>query len=103
MTRWELLHPQMTHDMLGYIPDWLDESDPDKARDQIDKNYRHGGGWFPMKGFTHQSNYELAYPGDPLLKPLALAKFRHEVVVFYPHSIVGIFQPDGSFDAARID
>jgi hypothetical protein len=105
MMVWELLHPNMTPEHLGFIPFWIREDDPDPAWKQIDKNYGHGGGWrhgnmnFRMRYKSHA----LHYPGDPDLYPLAQAKLRDELIVFYDHAIVAIIQPDRSFEVARID
>jgi len=100
---WELLHPNMKSHMLGYIPHWLNDDNPEGAVKQIDANYRHGGGWHSFKGFTLGKGMELTYPGDPPLKPLARAKLRDELVYFYDHSWVAVIQENGSFDVARID
>jgi hypothetical protein len=105
MMIWEMLHENMTPEHLGLIPFWINDDDPDPAWKQIDKNYGHGGGWrhgtmnFKMAKDTHV----LYYPGDPPLRPLAQAKMRDELVVFYDHAIVAIVQPDDSFEVARID
>lgn len=37
---------------LGYLPGFFDAADPRPARQQIDQNYGHGGGWRPMEGWT---------------------------------------------------
>jgi len=100
---WEFLHPRMTPEHLGFIPDWLDDRDPDGAAQQIHKNYGHGGGWQSAIGFELQEGGGLKYPGDPLLKPLAKSKLRDETIYFYDHSWVCVVQPDGKFDVARID
>ena len=70
MTKWELLHPQMTMDHLGYIPDFLSEHDSRPAAQQFDSNYAHGGGWNPEVGrgqWKMLDGHKLKYPGDPVL------------------------------------
>jgi len=47
--------------------------------------------------------HKLRYPGDPILAPLAQAKLRDELIVFYRHALVAIIQPDGSFEVSRVD
>lgn len=42
MMVWKMLHPRMTYEMLGLLPEFLTEHDPRPAREQFDKNYRHG-------------------------------------------------------------
>jgi hypothetical protein len=103
MMLWEKLHPEFKPEMLGFLPSFLSEDDPDPAREQIDKHYAHGGGWRSMTGFKVSPSKALLYPGDPALQPLAQTKLRDELIVFYDCEIVAIFQPDGSFDAARIN
>lgn len=89
---------------LGFIPSFLSEYDPRPAREQLDQNYAHGGGWSPMPGWQLQSDGEsLRYPGDPVLHPLAEAKLRDETIRFYDCAFVAIFQPDGSFEVDRLD
>lgn len=56
-----------------------------------------------FKGFTLADDNSLVYPGDPPVQPLAQAKLRHELVVFYPHSWVAVIQPDRSFEVCRMD
>jgi hypothetical protein len=97
------LHPRMTVEALGFLPDMLDENDPRPAREQLNDNYRHGGGWDPFPGFELNEDNSITYPGDPTLKPLAKAKLRDETILFYPFSGVMIQQPDRSFEICRMD
>jgi hypothetical protein len=100
----KFLHPRATADHVGMIPYWLDERNPKPARDQINDNYGHGGGWHSMTGFTMQPNDAvLHYPGDPPFRPIAVMQMRDETIYAYEHSIFAIVQPDGTFDAARLD
>ncbi len=103
MLVWKMLHPKMTMEMLGLIPEMLSEHDPRPAREQFDQNYRHGGGWSPMPGFERREGHVLKYPGDPPLQPLARTQLRSELIVFYEPEIVAIFQQDGSFEACRMN
>jgi len=104
MPVWIKRHPQATPDMLGFIPSFLSEEDLRPAREQLDQNYRHGGGWQPFTGFTMLPNGNLQYPGDPPVQVLAEATMNNkEVVRFYEHSWVAIVQPDGTFEVARMD
>lgn len=103
MIEFELLHPGMTHEALGHIPEFVDERNPQPAKTQLHNNYLHGGGWQPFKGFRLGADNSLSYPGDPTMKPLAQAKLRDETIVFYAHSWVAIIQPDRSFEVSRMD
>lgn len=96
---------------LGLIPSFLDANDPRKASEQIEDRYSFGGGWSPLAGFKMNPDRSLQYvsPGvpddeqDPPLQVLAEGKLRDETILFYRHAWVAIVQPDGSFEASRID
>jgi hypothetical protein len=103
MIQFEMLHPKMTQEHLGLLPGFLDESDPRSAREQFNENYAHGGGWNPFEGFKMLDGYALKYPGDPAHKPLAKAKFRDELILYYQYSWVVVMQPDGSWEVTRMD
>lgn len=100
--QWRMIHPKMTPEMLGWIPFFLSEDDPRPAREQFDENYRHGGGFRPLPGFT-MSAEALHYPEDPPFALLAETKLRDETIRFYNGSWVAIVQPDGSYEVARLD
>lgn len=102
MIHFELLHPLVTPAHLGYLPDFLSEDDPRPAREQFHANYQFGG-WQPFKGHELGPNNELHYPGDPPLIPLAQAKLRDELIVFYDCAWVAVIQPDRSFEVCRMD
>lgn len=97
--RWIKMHPDVD---LGHLPTFFIDSDPRPAREQIEERYEHGGGWIPQDGFTMENNI-LRYPKDPPYRPLAMARLRDEVLIFYPYSFLAIVQPDGSFEVARVD
>lgn len=89
---------------LGFIPNFVSSDDPRPAKEQLDSNYQHGGGWHSMPGFMLDlDGLLLTYPGDPPMHPRALAKIRDETVIIYPHDWVVILQQDESFDVSRID
>ena len=99
---WTAKHPKADLDMLGYLPSMLNEADPRSAREQIDANYNHGGGWQPFKGHTMLAN-GLAYPDDPVMPLLFETKLRDEIIRFYDCAWLAIVQPDGSYEIARVD
>lgn len=88
---------------LGLIPSFLSEDDARPAAEQINDRYSFGGGWFPLPGFAMNDDESLQYPEDPPLRMLAFASLRDEKIRFYEHEWVAIIQPDGSFEASRID
>lgn len=103
MITWNARHPRFQPDMLGYVLDFLDEDDPRPAQQQFDANYRFGAGWTTGKFTIAAINDALCYPGDPPQPPLAECQLRHERVLFYPHELIAIVQPDGSFVVQRMD
>lgn len=96
------LDPRFEMEHLGFLPGFLSEEDPRPAREQIDANYSHGGGWRPLAGWTREE-LTITYDGDPPMVPFAMAFLRDEKLFFYPYSQVMIIQKDGSFEVARID
>ena len=92
-----------TPDITGLIPMMLDEDDPRPAKEQLDGNYQHGGGWRPMKNFKADDDLTLRYPGDPPMKPRAMMLLRNERIVVYDYGFVAIVQKDGGFEVARMD
>jgi len=102
MLQWEMLHPMMTMDHLGYIPTFVYENDPASAKDQFNARYVYGG-WQPFKGFRLGEDNSLNYPGDPPQVPRAQAKLCDELIVFYDHAWVAIIQSDRTFEVCRMD
>jgi hypothetical protein len=103
MVMWKFLHPAVTWEHLGYLPQWLDDNDPRPASQQFDAGYKYGGGWTPLPGQRLTGNNWLTYPGDPPLIPLAEARLRDELILFYDHAWVVIVQPDRSYQVSRMD
>jgi len=91
-------------DYLGYLGGFLVLEDERPAAEQINERYGHGGGWFPMKNWVMDPiTFKIQYPGDPPLRYVASTNLREERIFLYPHGIVTIVQPDGTFQTARID
>lgn len=101
MIQFKALVPGVTKEDLGLIPFFISPEDPRSAVDQIDNNYV--AGWHSFKGHRLNDDNSLSYPGDPPTRPLAEARLRDELIVFYDHAWVAVIQPDRSFDVARID
>lgn len=100
---WVAMHPRATPDMLGYIPNFVSDTDSRSAKEQLDTGYRNGGGWRPFTGFTMLPNGNIAYPGDPPMKLLFEARLRNERIRFYEAEWVAIVQEDGTYEIARMD
>lgn len=88
----------------GYLPQFLDNRNPASAKEQLDANYQHGGGWRPFQGFVMRfPNHSIKYPGDPAHHPLAVIHMRDEDIYIYQHAWVAIVQKDNSYEIARMD
>lgn len=96
--------PLSVIERLGFIPSFLSDNDKRSAKEQIDANYSHGGGWRPLSGWKmNPKTKEIKYPGDPSLRPIAKTKIHRDEVLFYDHAWVAIVSPDGSYEIARLD
>lgn len=90
--------------VVGAIPMFLSELDPRPAREQFHTAYSHGGGWFPMEGWTFDSvTHTIKYPGEPKRQPLAEATLRDEHIFVYESAWVVILAPDGAFEISRMN
>lgn len=90
----------------GLLPLFLNDRDPRPAREQLHESYAHGGGFQPFEGFDLKRlgvGFALKYPNDPLMKEVARAQLRQELVVLFEYDWVGIIQPDETFVVARMD
>jgi hypothetical protein len=88
---------------VGLLPTFLDANDPRPAAEQFQERYLYGG-WRPQEGFTKgRKRYELLFPGDPPLNPIAAMMLGEETIMVYQHGYVAIWQPDGSFEMCRMD
>lgn len=93
-------------DLLGFIPTFLDHNSEEPAKEQLDRNYQHGGGWRKFEGFKwDRDNMEIVYPGDPPYVAIAIAQLpkTKEKVYVFQHAWVLIEQEDGSWEVARMD
>lgn len=101
--RWYLVHPEAP-EALGYIPNFLSVADSRPAKEQFNERYVFGG-WRPFGTgqWTMNDKFELMYPNDPPLRPVAWTMLRDERIVVYVHAWVAIIQPDGSFEVCRMD
>lgn len=98
-----LIHQRCTPFDVGFIPTFLDTDDPRPAKEQFAERYVWGG-WRHQEGFTKGvRRYSLQFPGDPEMAPIAAMQLRDETIMIYDHGYVAIWQPDGSFEACRLD
>lgn len=105
----ELVHPQATPEMLGYLPCWLDPADPLCAVEQFDRHYRRFGGWREVPGWQMIGEGRtcylqcVTYPSDPIRPLLAKMQLRDETVLFFHGAYTAVQQADGSLSIARMD
>jgi hypothetical protein len=94
---------------LGLIPQMFNDDDPRPVKEQIEENYKHGGGWRPLKGFVFDPvTKTITYPGDEdgpdeVYRPLGYTQVRDESIYVYDLAWVAIVQKDGSFEVSRMD
>ena len=99
---WLALHPELTPEHLGFLPEIFLPEDRRKATDQA--NERYVSGWEPQDGWVvNIRTGEAQYPGDPAVMPVAATIQNAETILLYPSSYVCIIQPDGSYEMARMD
>ena len=90
-------------DIVGYLPQMV-YSLEEALQTQFNETYSHGGGWEPFNGFTSDNNGNLKYPGDPVLKPLAKGKTRHQEIFVYTCGWVMVRDlASGVFEVCRMD
>ena len=99
----------------GLIPQFLSEMDPRPAREQLNENYAHGGGWQPFPGFElvvrrkpegridEYAGYTLQYPSDPPMRMLSQGQLRNEIIMLFEGAWVVIMQPNGTWEVSRMD
>lgn len=90
---------------LGYIPQFINETDARPVREQLHESYLHGGGWNPFKGFKfHDGDWpHISYPGDPDFRAIAETTIHGQRLIVFSHDWVGLVQPDGSLEISRMD
>ena len=104
MIKFELKHPKATQEMLGFLPEFWSEHNPASAKEQVNRSYAHGGGWYPFKGFEMAADgSSILYPGDPPMPLIAETKLRDETIRLYDRAWVAIVQKDGSYEICRMD
>ena len=96
------LDPRFDMEHLGYLPGFLSEDDERSAAEQYNENYI--GGWRPQPDWKfNPETLVVRYPGDPPMRPFAMAMLRNERILFYPHAYVMVLQDDDTFAMARMD
>jgi hypothetical protein len=106
MILFTMVDQSIDREVLGLVPWIFDDNDRRPAHQQIDERYAHGGGWFPIPGWSfNPQTMVLTYPGDKPYHPIAVATLPHtaEVLIFYPYSWLAIVQRDKSFEVMRLD
>lgn len=99
MAWWQSTDPD---DALGHLPLMLSLNDRRRAHEQFDEHYV--AGWNPFPGFAFDPETRaLTYPGQPTRHPCGGTRLRKELILVYPGAWVVIVQPDGSWEAARLD
>jgi hypothetical protein len=101
---YQLKHPRATHEMLGFLPKFLDNADPRPAKEQFQERYAHGGGWDPTSLRFTVTPQGLRYPGDPVMHLVAEGVLHgKETIRIYDCAWVSITQEDGTYEICRMD
>lgn len=91
-------------EVVGFIPAFVSEENPDSVTKQINDRYSYGGGWNPLEGFVmDKSDKSIQYPEDPKLMPLAVGVIKGCEVIVYDHGWVAVVNEDGNYEVSRID
>ena len=101
-------------DAVGLIPAFFDPSDARDAREQIEDNYAHGGGWRPHPTPEHWTfdpqTLTVTYDDkDPYEEPeqyhaLASAKLPNgQAIIVFQSAWLLVVDPDGKWQIARVD
>lgn len=95
-------HPELW----GFILDMLQPESELPMWEQVDKGYRHGGGWQDFDQFDVTKNedgtYTMTYPGDPPLQQRDNIIFGDEMLVMFSYSWILWVKGDEQ-KVARID
>lgn len=107
VSQWKILATRnrvSIFDLIGFLPEILQDSDPRPAKDQLNERYSHGGGYQPFDGFKLIDDaHTIQYPDDPPYKPLAgsYLPLSKEHLYLYPNAWLRIVQADGSWTITR--
>jgi hypothetical protein len=105
LSRWAHQH-RLTYDALGWIPQFLHTDDDRPAKEQIDANYQHGGGWHEANEDGHWKITENGLqgdPDDPPYKMVASCRVGADEVMLFDSGWCAITHPDGTMNVARLD
>ena len=107
---WEILNYQHGFESLGYLPQII-HAGGGPVVEQVNQNYRHGGGWNKFTGFVlSRPSMELCYPvkadyeEEEIYKPYARLKVSDsETVYVYDHAWVLIDRGGDDWEVSRMD
>jgi hypothetical protein len=109
---WSLSHWAHKHglnyDSLGHIPSFLHIDDERPAKEQIDANYQHGGGWREANTDGHwklipERKQLQGHPDDEPYNLIASCWVGDDQVHLYDSAWCAIVHADGSMSVARLD
>jgi hypothetical protein len=99
--------PYALEHIVGALPYCWDANDPRPAKEQHDEKQMGNGPWHDFKGKfkLDPETYFLKYPGDTVLKPLAIGELplTKEKIIVYAHAWVVILQENGDWTVDRRD
>lgn len=94
--------------LMGFIPQFVSSDDPRSAQEQINDNYRHGGGWCPLRGWMfNPTDSTIQFSDeegtDPPYTPVAETRIHDQRLIVYRDAWVALVKDDGTFEVARMD
>jgi len=98
-----LANPIHYNDMLGMLPQWLDNDQyEDKtAKEALDAQYCCG--LYNSSEVVVSEEGLYMFPGDPTLYPIVKIKRKDETIYIYEYALVAIIDSNGNSFATRID
>ena len=97
--------PQHILEVMGYLPQWLDEglSLGEDCQTALTSRYSYYSGPSSIKELTFEMDGSYTYPGDEKVAPLLTLKREDETLHFYPHAFVVVIKSDGDTWMTRMD
>lgn len=84
----------------GLVPTFITSSTK-PIMEQLEEAYNPT--WFLGGSFELDTENNLHYPGDPVMRPQGYAFIGEEVLIAYRHAFFAVVHADGSFDVTRMD
>lgn len=97
---------------LGILPAIIHPNSNQSAKEQIEVEYSHGGGYLPfgdgkftLENWPEIGRARLRYPGDPAFGEIArcVINATKETCILFDSELVAVVQYNGDFEIIRMD